>query len=242
MSLPDTITGYLTGAMDPDEALALEAQAAGDPDLQAQIDAQREAAPDTGPRRGRSPRLLRVACPTCGAGVGVYCRSSTGKVLANGHRARRERAGLEAAKSGPGPSARPPTDSADELVSAIKRAARAGRGIRLSSAECSMLIDAIAKQEKALQGAQTLRAVSGAVRAPATPSEALSAPMATMRLLLAARECWKPEGVIVVTPPIAASHGEPWRATIINYLGDYSANFSAPTEEALYQTLIGMAP
>ena len=65
---------------------------------------------------------------------------------------------------------------------------------------------------------------------------------ATMRLLLTARERWKPEGVIVVTPPIAASHGEPWRATIINYLGDYSANFSAPTEEALYQTLIGMAP
>ena len=242
MSLTDTITGYLTGAMDPDEAVVLEAQAAGNPDLQAQIDAQREAAPDTGPRRGREPKLLRVACPTCGAGVGAYCRSSTGKVLANGHRARRERAGLEAAKSSPGSSARPPTDSADELVSAIKRAAMAGRGIRLSSAECSMLIDAIAQQEKALQCAPTPHAVSGAVHAPATPSDALSAPMATMGLLLTARERWKPEGVIVVTPPIAASHGEPWRATIVTYLGDHANHFSAPTEEALYQTLIRMAP
>ncbi len=140
MSLPDTITGYLTGAMDPDEAVVLETQAAGDPDLQAQIDAQREAAPDTGPRRGRAPKLLLAYCPTCGAGAGVYCRSSsTGSVLTNGHRARRERAGLEAAKSGPGSSARPPTDSADELVSAIKRAAGAGKGIRLSGAECKIL-------------------------------------------------------------------------------------------------------
>jgi hypothetical protein len=237
MSLPATLTGYLTGAMDPDEAVVLEAQAAGDPDLQAQIDAQREA----GPRRGRAPKLLLAYCPTCGAGVGIYCRSSTGKVLANGHRARRERAGLEAAKSGPGPSARPPTDSADELVSAIKRAARAGRGIRLSSTECSMLIDAIVRREKALQGAPSPEAVSGAARVPATPPDAISAPMATMRLLLTARERWKSEGVIVVTPPIAASHGEPWRAMIVNYLGDYSANFSAPTEEALYQTLIRMA-
>jgi len=242
MSLPDTITGYLTGAMDPDEAVALEAQAAGDPDLQAQIDAQREAAPDTGPRRGRAPRLLRVACPTCGAGVGAYCRSGVGKVLTNGHRARREAAGLEAAQSGPGSSARPPTDSADELVNAIKRAARAGRGIRLSSAECLMLADTIAQQEKAPQGAPPPQAVSGAAQAPTTPPDALSARMATMRLLLTARERWKPDGVIVVTPPIAASHGEPWRATIVNYLGDYSANFSAPTEEALYQILIRMAP
>jgi dTMP kinase len=99
-----------------------------------------------------------------------------------------------------------------------------------------------AQREKALQGAPSPEAVSGAARVPATPSEALSAPMAAMRLLLTARERWKPDGVIVVTPPIAASHGEPWRATIVNYLGDYSANFSAPTEEALYQTLIGMAP
>ena len=242
MSLPDTITGYLTGAMDPDEAVALEAQAAGDPDIRAQIDAQREAAPDTGPRRGRAPKLLLAYCPTCGAGAGVYCRSSTGKVLANGHRARRERAGLEAAKSSPGSSARPPTDSADELVSAIKRAAMVGRGIRLSSAECRMLADAIAQREKALQGTLAPQAVSGVANAPATPPDAISAPMATMGLLLTARERWKPEGVIVVTPPIAASHGEPWRATIVNYLGDYSANFSAPTEEALYQTLIGMAP
>ena len=144
MSLTDTITGYLTGAMDPDEATALEAQAAGDPDLQAQIDAQREAAPDTGPRRGRAPKLLRVACPTCGAGSGAYCRSSsTGSVLTNGHRARREAAGLEAAQSGPGSSARPQTDSADELVSAIKRAAGAGKGIRLSSAECKILAEVL---------------------------------------------------------------------------------------------------
>ena len=99
-----------------------------------------------------------------------------------------------------------------------------------------------ARQERALQGAPPPRDVSGAVHAPATPSDALAAPMETMRLLLTARERWKPEGVIVVTPPIAASHGEPWRATIVNYLGDYSANFSAPTEEALYQALIGMAP
>ena len=99
-----------------------------------------------------------------------------------------------------------------------------------------------AQREKALQGTLAPQAVSGVANAPATPPDAISAPMATMRLLLAARERWKPEGVIVVTPPIAASHGEPWRATIVNYLGDYSANFSAPTEEALYQTLIGMAP
>jgi hypothetical protein len=224
MSLPATLTGYLTGAIDPD--------------LQAQIDAQREA----GPRRGRAPKLLRAACLTCGAGVEVYCRSSTGKVLANGHRARRECVGLGAAKSGPGPSARPPTDNADELVGAIKRAARAGRGIRLSSTECSMLIDAIVRREKALQGNPTPQAVPEVSRASATPPETLSDPMETMRLLLTARERWKPDGVIVVTPPIAASHGEPWRATIVNYLGDYSANFSAPTEDALYQTLIRMAP
>ena len=242
MSLPDTITGYLTGAMDPDETVVLEAQAASDTDIQAHIDVQREAAPDTGPRRGPAPKLLRAACPTCGVGVGVYCRSSTGKVLTNGHRARRERAGLEAAKSGPGSSARPQTDSADDLVSAIKRAARAGKGIRLSSAECSMLIDAIAQQEKALQCAPPPQAVSGAAQAPTTPPDALSAPMATMRLLLTARERWKPDGVIVVTPPIAASHGEPWRATIVNYLGDHANHLSAPTEEALYRTLIGMAP
>ena len=99
-----------------------------------------------------------------------------------------------------------------------------------------------AQREKALQGAPPPQAVSGAAQAPTTPPDALSTPMATLRLLLAARERWKPEGVIVVTPPIAASHGEPWRATIVNYLGDYSANFSAPTEEALYQALIGMAP
>lgn len=144
MSLTDTITGYLTGHMDPDEAVVLEAQAAGDPDIQARIDAQREAAPDTGPRRGRAPRLLRVACPTCGAGVGVYCRSSTGKVLANGHRARREAANMDPAQSGPGSSARPPTDSADELVSAIKRAAGAGKGIRLSSVEAKILAGVLA--------------------------------------------------------------------------------------------------
>lgn len=99
-----------------------------------------------------------------------------------------------------------------------------------------------AQREKALQGTPTPHAASGAVHAPATPPDALSAPMATMGLLLAARERWKPDGVIVVAPPIAASHGEPWRATIVNYLGDYNATFSAPTEEALYQTLIGMAP
>ena len=139
MSLPATLTGYLTGAMDPDEALVLEAQAAGDPDLQAQIDAQREAAPDTGPRRGRAPKLLRVACSTCGAGVGVCCRSSTGKVLTNGHRARREAADMDPAKSGPGSSARPQTSSAEELVSAIKRAAKASKGIRLSGAEAQIL-------------------------------------------------------------------------------------------------------
>ena len=144
MSLPDTITGYLTGAMDPDEATALEAQAAGDPDLQAQIDAQREAAPDTGPRRGRAPRLLRVACPTCGAVVNAYCRSSTGKVLTNGHRARREAADMDPAKSGPGSSARPQTSSAEELVSAIERAAGAGKGIRLSRAEVRVLAKVLA--------------------------------------------------------------------------------------------------
>ena len=99
-----------------------------------------------------------------------------------------------------------------------------------------------AQQEKALQCAPPPQDVSGAIQTPTTPTGAISAPMATMRLLLAARERWKPEGVIVVTPPIAASHGEPWRATIVNYLGDYSANFSAPTEEALYQILIRMAP
>ena len=238
MSLPATLTGYLTGAMDPDEAVVLEAQAAGDPDLQAQIDAQREA----GSRRGPAPKLLRVACPMCGAVVNAYCRSSTGKVLANGHQARRDAANMDPAKSGPSSYARPQTDSADELVSAIKRAARAGRGIRLSGAECLMLVDVIAQRDKALQGTPTPHAASGAARALAMPSGALSAPMTTMGLLLTSRERWKPEGVIVVTPPIAASHGEPWRATIINYLGDYSANFSAPTEEALYQALIRLAP
>ena len=99
-----------------------------------------------------------------------------------------------------------------------------------------------ARQERALQGATAPPAVSGVAHGPATPPDALSAPMATMRLLLTARERWKPEGVIVVTPPIAASHGELWRATIINYLGDYITNFSVPTEEALYRVLIEMAP
>lgn len=99
-----------------------------------------------------------------------------------------------------------------------------------------------AQREKALQGTPTPMAVSGVAHAPAAPPEAISARMATMGLLLTARERWKPDGVIVVTPPIAASHGEPWRATIVNYLGDYSNHFSAPSEEALYQTLIGMAP
>ena len=139
MSLTDTITGYLTGSMDPDEAVALEALAAGDPDLQAQIDAQREAAPDTGPRRGRTPKLLRVACPTCEAVVNAYCRSSTDKVLTNGHSARREAAGMDPAQSGPGSNTRPPATSADELVSAIKRAAKADKGIRLSGAEAKIL-------------------------------------------------------------------------------------------------------
>jgi hypothetical protein len=46
----------------------------------------------------------------------------------------------------------------------------------------------------------------------------------------------------VVTPPIAASFGEPWRATIVNYLGDHKHHMSAPTEDALYRTLIEMAP
>lgn len=143
MSLTDTITGYLTGAMDPDEATALEARAACDPDLQAQIDAQRAAAPDSGPRRGRAPKLLRVACPTCGAEVGAYCRSGVGKVLTNGHSARRDAAGLEPAQSGPGANARPPADSADELVGAIRRAAEAGRGIRLSGQECKILVEVL---------------------------------------------------------------------------------------------------
>jgi hypothetical protein len=65
--------------------------------------------------------------------------------------------------------------------------------------------------------------------------------MATMALLLTARDRWACRGVIVVTPPIAASHGEPWRATIVNYLGDHANYFAAPTEDALYRTLIEMA-
>ena len=90
-------------------------------------------------RRGRTPKLLRVACPTCGAVVNAYCRSSTDKVLANGHSARREAADMGPAKSGPGSSARPPATTDDQLVSAIKRAAGAGKGIRLSGLECQML-------------------------------------------------------------------------------------------------------
>lgn len=91
------------------------------------------------PRRGRTPKLLRVACPTCGAVVNAYCRSSTGKVLANGHQARREAADMGPAKSGLGSNTRPPATSADELVSAIKRAAKASKGIRLSGAEAQIL-------------------------------------------------------------------------------------------------------
>ena len=46
-------------------------------------------------RRGRPQgALLRVACPTCMAAVGVQCRSESGKLIANGHRARRDLAGL----------------------------------------------------------------------------------------------------------------------------------------------------
>lgn len=63
-----------------------------------------------------------------------------------------------------------------------------------------------------------------------------------MALLLTARDRWAGEGVIVVTPPIAAAHGEPWLATIVDYLGDYVRNLSAPTEEALYRLLIEVAP
>lgn len=91
------------------------------------------------PRRGRTPKLLRVACPTCVAVVNAYCRSSTGKVLANGHSARRDAANMDPAKSGPGSNTRPPATSADELVGAIKRAAKASKGIRLSGLECQML-------------------------------------------------------------------------------------------------------
>ena len=90
-------------------------------------------------RRGRTPKLLRVACPTCGAVVNAYCRSSTDKVLANGHSARREAADMGPAKSGPGSSARPPATTDDQLVGAIKRAAKASKGIRLSGLECQML-------------------------------------------------------------------------------------------------------
>lgn len=47
-------------------------------------------------RRGRPQgALLRVACPTCLASVGVQCRSGTsGKIIASGHAARRDLAGL----------------------------------------------------------------------------------------------------------------------------------------------------
>ena len=109
MSLTDTITGYPTGHMDPDEAVVLEAQAAGDPDIQARIDAQREAAPDTGPAAD-GPQAAARGLPNVRSWCGVYCRSSTGKVLANGHRARREVANMDPAQSGPGPAlARPRT-------------------------------------------------------------------------------------------------------------------------------------
>jgi len=84
--------------------------------------------------------------------------------------------------------------------------------------------------------------MSGAAPSPTTPRIAPNAQMDTMALLLTARDRWACQGVIVVTPPIAALFGEPWRVTIVNYLGDHKHHMSAPTEDALYRTLIEMAP
>lgn len=84
--------------------------------------------------------------------------------------------------------------------------------------------------------------MSGAASTPAVPRIARNEQMDTMALLLIARDRWACQGVIVVTPPIAAAHGEPWRATIVNYLGDHANYMTAPTEDALYRTLIEMAP
>lgn len=54
-------------------------------------------------RRGRpSGALLRVACPTCLASVGVQCRSgASGKIIASGHAARRALAGLSSGERAP---------------------------------------------------------------------------------------------------------------------------------------------
>ena len=108
-----------------------------------------------------------------------------------------------------------------------------------------VLSKALAHVAKALdwqQDASTTLPMSVASPSTATPRIAPNAPLDTMALLLTARDHWACQGVIVVTPPIAASHGEPWRATIVNYLGDHANYFTAPTEDALYRTLIEMAP
>lgn len=80
MSLPATLTGYLTGAMDPDEAQVLEAQAAFDPDLSARIETQRAQADDEAPRRGRPPKrspALDHVCPKGHAGLNAPCKVLT---------------------------------------------------------------------------------------------------------------------------------------------------------------------
>ena len=78
--LSTTLTGYLTGAMDPDEAQVLEAQAAVDPDLSARIETQRAQADDEAPRRGRPPKrspALDHDCPKGHAGLNAPCKVLT---------------------------------------------------------------------------------------------------------------------------------------------------------------------
>ncbi len=95
------------------------------------------------PRRGRPPQLLRVACPTCGATINAYCRSRAGKVLTNGHTARRDAANLTSARHKPGPNSRPQATTIADLGAAIKRAVKVGKGIRLSRRECEMLVEVL---------------------------------------------------------------------------------------------------
>lgn len=76
--------------------------------------------------RGRKPRLTLHPCPSCGAAAGEPCRSRSGKVLPNGHGARRELAGLPARGDRARKIARLALDGGGDPVAALRRIAGEG--------------------------------------------------------------------------------------------------------------------
>lgn len=75
---------------------------------------------------------------------------------------------------------------------------------------------------------------------PAHPKE--TDPGTLGHLLASAQEAWAPVGVVAIQPPIAASLGEPWSATVTNYTGDRIATFKGESQFGVIEAVWEAAP